>query len=314
MRIAVLIPCYNEEHTIGAVIDDFRRELPEAVIYVYDNNSSDRTYDIAIEHGAVVKKEPKQGKGNVIRAMFRDINADCYVMVDGDHTYPADTVHQLIGPIIRREASMVIGDRLSNGTYGSENKRRFHNLGNSLVKRTINFLYKSDLEDIMTGYRAFDKVFVKSMPVMSPGFEIETEMTIHALDKRLPIKEVPIRYRDRPDGSESKLSTLSDGLKVLGKIFTLFKEYRPMMFFSAWSVLLLLCGLATGLPVVGEFFATGYITKIPSAILAVGLVILSMLSFASGLILDTVASTHKKQYELELNRMFDLSGGFKGDQ
>ncbi|SDK14422.1 glycosyltransferase family 2 protein [Sediminibacillus albus] len=314
MKIAILIPCYNEEQTIGAVIDDFCHELPEATIYVYDNNSEDDTYEVAKQHGAVVKREARQGKGNVVRSMFRDIDADCYIMVDGDHTYPAEMVHDLIAPIMRREASMVIGDRLSNGTYGNENKRRFHSIGNYLVKSTINFLYKSQLEDIMTGYRAFDKLFVKSMPVMSPGFEIETEMTVHALDKRLPIKEVPIAYRDRPEGSESKLSTLSDGCKVMYKIFTLFKEYRPMIFFTVWSAFLLLVGLAAGLPVIFEYFATGFITKIPSAILAVGLVILSMLCFASGLILDTVASTHKKQYELELNRMIDIPGGYKSDQ
>jgi glycosyltransferase involved in cell wall biosynthesis len=305
MKIAVLIPCYNEEKTIGKVISDFRRELPEADIYVYDNNSSDRTSLIAAEHGAIVRKEFRQGKGNVVRSMFREIDADIYVMVDGDDTYPAEFVHQLIEPIKRGEANMVIGDRLSNGTYFQENKRPFHNFGNNLVKNLINLLYKSDIKDIMTGYRAFDKLFVKSMPVMSPGFEIETEMSIHALDKKFLIKEVPIDYRDRPEGSESKLNTFSDGWKVLKMIFTLFKDYKPFLFFSLWALLFFILGLAVGIPVVVEFIQTKFITRVPSAILAVGLMIFALLSFACGLILDTVAAAHRKQYELELNRIYE---------
>ncbi|MFB5661960.1 glycosyltransferase family 2 protein [Alteribacillus sp. HJP-4] len=308
MEIAVLIPCYNEEQTIGQVIKDFQKELPQATIYVYDNNSADNTSKVASQNGAVVRMETRQGKGNVVRSMFRDIEADCYVMVDGDLTYPASFVHQLIEPIQNGSANMVIGDRLSNGTYTEENKRKFHNLGNSMVKGCINFLYKSDLKDIMTGYRAFDRLFVKSMPVMSPGFEIETEMSIHALDKRLTIREIAIDYKDRPQGSESKLNTFSDGLKVLNKIFTLFKEYKPMMFFSVWSSLFMIVGLAVGIPVITEFIATDFITKIPSAILAVGLIILSVLLFICGLILDTVASSHKKQYEIELNRISKETG------
>ncbi|SFF77245.1 Glycosyltransferase, catalytic subunit of cellulose synthase and poly-beta-1,6-N-acetylglucosamine synthase [Halobacillus alkaliphilus] len=303
MRIAVLLPCYNEEQTIGAVIEDFRKELPDADIYVYDNNSKDRTSEVAREHGAIVKKEFRQGKGHVVRSMFRDIDADYYVMADGDRTYPARFVHQLLEPLKNQEANIVIGDRLSNGTYVEENKRKFHNLGNNMVRGLINFLYKSDLKDIMTGYRAFDRLFVKSMPVMSPGFEIETEMTIHTLDKRFMIKEIPIEYKDRPEGSESKLNTLSDGYKVLNKIFTLFKEYKPMLFFSFWSILFLVFGLIAGVPVIVEFWETGFIDKIPSAILAVGLVILSVLSFACGLILDTVAANFKKQFEWELNKI-----------
>ncbi|MFZ0370189.1 MAG: glycosyltransferase family 2 protein [Halobacillus sp.] len=303
MRIAVLLPCYNEEQTIGAVIEDFRKELPDADIYVYDNNSKDRTSEVAREHGAIVKKEFRQGKGHVVRSMFRDIDADYYVMADGDRTYPARFVHQLLEPLKNQEANIVIGDRLSNGTYVEENKRKFHNLGNNMVRGLINFLYKSDLKDIMTGYRAFDRLFVKSMPVMSPGFEIETEMTIHTLDKRFMIKEIPIEYKDRPEGSESKLNTLSDGYKVLNKIFTLFKEYKPMLFFSFWSILFLVFGLIAGVPVIIEFWETGFIDKIPSAILAVGLVILSVLSFACGLILDTVAANFKKQFEWELNKI-----------
>lgn len=312
MDIAVLIPCYNEELTIGKVIDDFKRELPEATIYVYDNNSKDRTSEIALEHGAIVRRETRQGKGNVVRSMFRDIEADCYIMVDGDDTYPAEFVHSLIEPVRNGEANMVIGDRLSNGTYFDENKRAFHNFGNNLVKGLINFLYKSNITDIMTGYRAFDRFFVKSMPVMSPGFEIETEMSIHALDNKFLLKEVPIDYRDRPEGSESKLNTFSDGMKVLKMIGTLFKDYKPLLFFSLWSLILLVLGLAVGTPVIIEFIQTHYITKVPSAILAVGFVTLAMLSFASGLILDTVASVHRKQYELELNRIKESIGGVSG--
>ncbi|MDY0941896.1 MULTISPECIES: glycosyltransferase family 2 protein [Priestia] len=305
MKVAVLIPCYNEEVTIGKVIDDFKRELPSADIYVYDNNSKDRTSEIALEHGAIVKKEFKQGKGNVVRSMFQEIDADCYVMVDGDDTYPAEFVHQLIEPIRNREANMVIGDRLSNGTYFEENKRAFHNFGNNLVRSLINRLYKSNIRDIMTGYRAYDKLFVKSIPVMSPGFEVETEMSLHALDKRFHLKEIAIDYRDRPEGSESKLNTFSDGFKVLRMIFTLFKEYKPLQFFSIWTVLFIVAGLAVGAPVLYEFFDTGFITKVPSSILATGLMVLGVLSFVCGLILDTIASLNRKQYELELNKKIE---------
>jgi len=305
MKVAVLIPCYNEEVTIGKVIDDFKRELPSADIYVYDNNSKDRTSEIALEHGAIVKKEFKQGKGNVVRSMFQEIDADCYVMVDGDDTYPAEFVHQLIEPIRNREANMVIGDRLSNGTYLEENKRAFHNFGNNLVRSLINGLYKSNIKDIMTGYRAYDKLFVKSIPVMSPGFEIEIEMSLHALDKRFRLKEIAIDYRDRPEGSESKLNTFSDGFKVLRMIFTLFKEYKPLQFFSIWTVLFIVAGLAVGAPVLYEFFDTGFITKVPSSILATGLMVLGVLSFVCGLILDTIASLNRKQYELELNKKIE---------
>lgn len=303
MEIAILVPCYNEELTIGNVIDDFKRELPHAKIYVYDNNSSDRTSEVAREHGAIVRFEPRQGKGNVVRSMFRDIEADYYVMVDGDDTYPAEFVHDILAPVQKGEANLVIGDRLSNGTYFDENKRQFHGFGNNLVKGLINKLYKSNITDIMTGYRGFDRLFVKSMPVTSPGFEIETEMSIHALDNRFLIKEVPIDYRDRPEGSESKLNTISDGAKVLRMIFTLFKDYKPMLFFSVWAALFLILGLAVGTPVVMEYVQTSFITKVPSAILAVGFVLLAMLSFACGLILDTVAGTHRKNYELQLNRI-----------
>jgi glycosyltransferase involved in cell wall biosynthesis len=304
MKIAVLLPCYNEEKTIGKVIQDFQRELPEAEIYVYDNNSKDRTAEIALKNGAIVRKESLQGKGNVVRSMFREIDADYYIMADGDDTYPAEYVHKILEPLKSGQANMVIGDRLSNKTYYTHNKRNFHNFGNELVRGLINKLYKSQISDIMTGYRGFDYFFVKSMPVLSPGFEIETEMSIHALDNRFKVKEVAIDYRDRPEGSVSKLNTFSDGYKVLKMIFILFKDYKPFLFFGIWAAIFLLLGLMVGFPVIYEFVKTQYITKVPSAILAVGLVILSMLSFACGLILDTVASVHRKQYELELNGIY----------
>ena len=303
MKIAILIPCYNEELTIEKVIKDFRKELPESVIYVYDNNSKDKTYEVALKNGAIVKKEFRQGKGNVVRSMFMDIDADCYIMVDGDDTYPAEFVHSLIKPILNQEANMVIGDRLSNGTYKNENKRAFHNLGNLIVRVLINKLFSSDINDIMTGYRGFDKEFVKSMPILSEGFEIETEMSIHALDKKFLIKEIPIDYRDRPDGSFSKLNTINDGIKVIRTIFTLFKDYKPMLFFTFWSLLFLVLGLAVGTPVIYEFIETSIITKLPSAVLAVGLVILSTLSFSCALILDTVVKQNKRLYELHLNEI-----------
>jgi glycosyltransferase involved in cell wall biosynthesis len=303
VKVAVLIPCYNEEQTVGKVIDDFKSQLPGCEVYVYDNNSKDKTSEIAVQHGAIVKKEYRQGKGNVVRSMFRDIDADCYVMADGDDTYPAEFVHKLIEPVAKGEANMVIGDRLSNGSYKSENKRAFHNLGNDMVRNLINKLFRSNIRDIMTGYRAFDREFVKSIPVLSPGFEIETEMTIHALDKKFLIKEIPIDYRDRPDGSFSKLNTFRDGLKVLKTIFMLFKDYKPLRFFGIASLIFLVLGLAAGLPVIIEFVRTSYIRKVPSAILAVGLVILSTLSFAMGIILDTIVKQHRQMYELILNQL-----------
>lgn len=303
MKIAVLLPCYNEELTIGKVVQDFRKELPDAAIYVYDNNSNDKTTEVALANGAIVRQEPRQGKGNVVRSMFRDIDADVYVMADGDDTYPAEFVHDIIRPVVNGEANLVIGDRLSNGTYFNENKRQFHGFGNTLVKNLINRLYKSNINDIMTGYRAFDRLFVKSLPVTSPGFEIETEMSIHALDNKFLIKEVAIDYRDRPEGSESKLNTIQDGIKVLRMIFTLFKDYKPFLFFTSWAAIFLILGLIAGVPVIIEYVQTAFVTRVPSAILAVGFVMLSMLAFACGLILDTVAGTHRKQFELELNRI-----------
>lgn len=303
-KIAVLIPCYNEEATISTVIADFRRELPEAEIYVYDNNSTDTTYELAVACGAIVKKEPRQGKGNVIRQMFFDINADYYLMVDGDDTYPAEAVHGLLDKLRSGEADMVIGDRLSNGTYFDENKRPFHDFGNNLVKNTITRLYKTKIRDVMTGYRGFNRIFVKSFPIMSSGFQIETELTIHALDKKFKLVELPIDYRDRPEGSESKLNTFSDGFKVIMMIVKMWKDYKPLMFFGIWTFFFFVFGLFAGVPVIREYMLTHFITRVPSAILSTGLMILALLSLVTGLILDTVVTNAKKEYELNLYHVY----------
>jgi len=302
-KIAVLIPCYNEELTIAKVINDFKKELPEAKIYVYDNNSKDKTSEIAEQNGAIVRKELRQGKGNVIRSMFREIDSDIYIMIDGDDTYPAEFVHDLIEPIKKNEADMVIGDRHSNGTYKEENNRPFHDFGNNLVKNLINRFFKANLKDIMSGYRVFNKKFVKSIPINSNGFEIETEMTLHALDKRFLLKEIPIEYRDRPEGSFSKLNTFSDGYRVLKTIFWVFKDYKPLTFFSILSALFFIFSLIIGTPVIIEFINTSLVTKIPSAILAVGLMLISIISLFSGFILDTVVKQHRESFELYLNRL-----------
>ena len=301
-KIAVLIPCYNEELTIEKVIKDFRKELPEADIYVYNNNSKDRTKEIAIKNGAIVVDEYKQGKGNVVRSQFRDIEADIYVMVDGDDTYPAEFVHQLIEPVRNGQADMTIGDRLSNGTYQKENKRPFHEFGNNLVKKAINVLFDTKLKDIMTGYRVFNKRFVKNMPVLSPKFEIETEMSLYALDKKYIIKEIPIVYRDRPEGSSSKLNTVGDGIKVVKTIARMFKDYKPFKFFGLIALILFIIGLAIGIPVLVEFFKTAYITKVPSAILATGFMGLAAVSLQCWIVLDTITRQHKEDYELNLLR------------
>ena len=301
-KIAVLIPCYNEELTIEKVIKDFRKELPEADIYVYNNNSKDKTKEIAIKNGAIVVDEYKQGKGNVVRSQFRDIEADIYVMVDGDDTYPAEFVHQLIEPVRNGQADMTIGDRLSNGTYQKENKRPFYEFGNNLVKKAINVLFDTKLKDIMTGYRVFNKRFVKNMPVLSPKFEIETEMSLYALDKKYIIKEIPIVYRDRPEGSSSKLNTVGDGIKVVKTIARMFKDYKPFKFFGLIALILFIIGLAIGIPVLVEFFKTAYITKVPSAILATGFMGLAAVSLQCGIVLDTITRQHKEDYELNLLR------------
>ena len=304
-KIAVIIPCFNEAPTIGKVVDDFHRELPEATVYVYDNNSTDGTAEIARAHGAAVRREPRQGKGNVCRQMFRDIDAACYIMVDGDDTYPAEAAGDLIAPLAADEADMTVGDRISNGAYGKENERPFHNFGNNLVRRLIKVIYGYAFEDVMTGYRAFTRAFVKTMPVMSGGFQIETEISIWAVDRRWRVADVPIDYRDRPEGSESKLSTFSDGMLVLAAIASLFRDYRPMAFFGWLGLALAVVGLCFGLPVVAEYLGTGYVAKLPSAVLAVALMIVAALSWTAGLILDTVAKSHRRQWEMSVYRVME---------
>ena len=301
-KIAVLIPCYNEEITIEKVIKDFKKELPDADIYVYDNNSKDKTVEIAKKAGAIVRFENRQGKGNVVRTMFREIDADIYVMVDGDDTYPAEFVHQLIEPVRNNEVDMAIGDRLSNGTYQQEIKKNFHEFGNNLVRGSINLLFNNNLKDIMTGYRVFNKMFVKNMPVMSPKFELETEMTLFALDKKFRIKEIPIVFRERPDGSESKINTFSDGFKVIKTIIKMFRDHKPLKFFSIIFAILFIIGLIVGIPVIVEFYKTGYITKMPSAVLATGVITLAVISEQCGLILHTIVKQHREDYELNLLR------------
>lgn len=299
-KIAVLIPCYNEAKTVAKVVKDYKEVLPEADIYVYDNNSSDGTDKIAKKAGAIVRYEYRQGKGNVIRSMFRDIDADCYLMIDGDDTYPAENAREMCELILEEKADMVIGDRLSS-TYFTENKRPFHNLGNKMVRFLINKLFKNDVKDIMTGYRAFSFEFVKSFPVLSKGFEIETEMTIHAVDKNFKLVEVPVTYRDRPEGSESKLNTYSDGFKVLKTIATLFKEYKPAAFFNIISILFLLIALVLGIPVVVEYFKIGLVPRFPTLIAAGIALVISLLLCMTGIILQVIAKKHRQLYELYLN-------------
>lgn len=298
-KIAVLIPCYNESKTIEKVVKDYKKVLPEADIYVYDNNSTDGTDKIAKKAGAIVCYEYKQGKGNVIRSMFKDIDADCYLMIDGDDTYPKENAREMCDLILSKKADMVIGDRLSS-TYFQENKRPFHNFGNKLVRRLINTLFKSNVRDIMTGYRAFSYEFVKTFPVISKGFEIETEMTIHALDKNFLLKEIPVEYRDRPAGSISKLSTYSDGFKVLKTIARLFKEYKPTIFFSIVSLLFLIISLCFGIPVFVEYFKTGLVPRYPTLIFSGFMLMISILMFICGIILEVVVKKHRQLFELIL--------------
>ena len=298
-KIAVLIPCYNEGMTIEKVIKDYKKVLPEADIYVYDNNSVDGTDKIAKKSGAIVKYEYKQGKGNVIRSMFKDIDADCYLMIDGDDTYPAENAREMCDYILNGQADMVIGDRLSS-TYFTENKRPFHNLGNKLVRGLINTLFKSNVRDIMTGYRAFSYEFVKTFPVLSKGFEIETEMTIHSLDKNFLLKEIPVTYRDRPKGSVSKLNTYSDGLKVLKTIGRLFKEYKPYIFFGLISLLFLIISLIFGIPVFAEYFKTGLVPRFPTLIFSGFMLMVSLLMLICGIILEVVVKKHRQLFELFL--------------
>ena len=301
-RIAVLIPCYNESKTIEKVVTDFRRVLPEAVIYVYDNNSSDGTAEIAARAGAVVRRERMQGKGNVIRRMFREIDADCYIMADGDDTYPAENAPELVRLVLEEQADMVVGDRLSS-TYFTENKRPFHNFGNSIVRASINLLFRSEIKDIMTGYRAFSYAFVKTYPVLSKGFEIETDMSIHAVTRNMLVRNVVIDYRDRPDGSVSKLNTYSDGAKVLLTIARLFKNYKPFAFFGIIALVLTLLSAAFMIPVLAEFFATGLVPRFPTLIVCGITLLAALLMFISGLILSTLQEKDKRDFEFQLQQV-----------
>lgn len=298
--IAVLIPCYNESKTIEKVVKDYREALPEADIYVYDNNSTDGTDELARNAGAIVRYEYHQGKGNVIRTMFRDIDADCYLMIDGDDTYPAECAREMVDLVLSKGADMVIGDRLSS-TYFEENKRPFHNFGNTLVRSSVNGFFGGNITDIMTGYRAFSPLFVKSFPVISKGFEIETEMSIFALDKNMHLETIPVTYRDRPEGSVSKLNTYSDGFKVLTTILKLYKDYRPMHFFGIISLILFVVGLALFIPVFGEYLAIGLVPRFPTLFVSICFMILAALSLVCGLILDTVAKSNRKDFEIKLN-------------
>lgn len=299
-KIAVLIPCYNEEKTIKKVVEDFKKELPQADIYVYDNNSKDKTKDIAKKAGAIVIPEYRQGKGNVVRSMFRDIEADCYLMVDGDDTYPAKHAKEMVELVLEKKADMVIGDRLSS-TYFQENKRPFHNFGNKIVRFLINKLFNNKIKDIMTGYRSFSYEFVKTFPVLSKNFEIETEMTIHAVDKNFLLVEIPIDYKDRPEGSVSKLNTYKDGIKVMKTIATLFKEYRPALFFNLVALLFLVLASILGVPILIEYFETGLVPKFPSLIVSGLFITISLLMIMTGLILQVTVKKHNQMYELLLN-------------
>lgn len=298
-KIAVLIPCYNEAKTIEKVVKDYKAVLPNASIYVYDNNSSDGTDKIAKKAGAIVKYEYRQGKGNVIRSMFKDIDADCYLMIDGDDTYPKENAVEMCNYILEGKADMVIGDRLSS-TYFTENKRPFHNFGNKLVRCLINTLFKSNVKDIMTGYRAFSYEFVKTFPVLSKGFEIETEMTIHALDKNFLLKEIPVGYRDRPTGSVSKLNTYRDGFRVLKTIARLFKEYKPMFFFGIISSIFFIISLIFGIPVFIDYFKTGLVPRFPTLIFSLFMLIISSLMLVCGIILEVVVKKHRQLFEFVL--------------
>ncbi len=301
-KIAVLIPCYNEAQTIEKVVADWKKELPEAVIYVYDNNSSDDTAKIAERAGAVVRYEHMQGKGNVIRRMFRDIDAEAYIMVDGDDTYPAEYGRKMVDEVLKKNMDMVVGDRLSS-TYFEENKRPFHNFGNSLVRSSINRLFHTDIRDIMTGYRAFSYLFVKSFPVLSQGFEIETEMTIHAVHNNMAVSNVVIDYRDRPEGSESKLNTYTDGAKVLRTIFRLYKNYKPMGFFTMLAGFLLLISAILFLPILVNYLQTGLVPNFPTLIVSGFVALTAILSFFAGMILSTIVEKERQEYEFRLQVM-----------
>lgn len=300
-RIAVLIPCFNEERTIGKVVTDFKKTLPDAAVYVYDNNSNDRTAAVARDAGAIVRKETLQGKGNVIRRMFREVDAECYIMADGDDTYPAEAAIEMVKWILEGQADMVVGDRLSS-TYFDENKRHFHNFGNALVRKSINKLFKSNIRDIMTGYRAFSYQFVKTFPVLSKGFEIETEMSIHAIDKNMNVANVVVEYRNRPDGSSSKLNTFSDGAKVIRTIVSLFETYKPRAFFSGIALVLLLLAAVFFIPIFINYRKTGLVPNYPTLIVCGFTVIAGLQSFFSGIILHTLRKKDRQDFEKDLIR------------
>lgn len=301
-KIAVLIPCYNEAKTVEKVVTDFKQALPEAVIYVYDNNSTDGTAELAEKAGAVVRHEYRQGKGNVVRRMFREIDAECYIMTDGDDTYPAEFAPSMVEKVLGHQADMVVGDRLSS-TYYQENKRPFHNFGNALVKKSINLLFRNNIKDMMTGYRAFSYEFVKTFPVLSGGFEIETEMSIHAVDKNLHIENEVIEYRDRPEGSESKLNTYSDGIKVLMTIFRLFRQYKPLAFFSIVAALLIVIAAILFIPVFITYLQTGEVPRMPTLVVSGFMTMAAIQAFFGGLILNVIAGNNRRDFEYRLQQI-----------
>ena len=304
-RIAVLIPCYNEEKTVEKVVMDFKKSLPDATIYVYDNNSTDKTAELAEKAGAIVRHEYVQGKGNVIRRMFRDINADCYIMTDGDDTYPAEYASQMADLVLEKNVDMVVGDRLSS-TYFSENKRPFHNFGNTLVRKSITFLFHNEIKDIMTGYRAFSYEFVKTFPILSEGFEIETEMSIHAVDKNMYVENLVIDYRDRPEGSESKLNTYSDGFQVIWTIIKMYRTYKPLGFFGIIASILAALSIVFIIPVLKTFFITGEVPKYPTLIVCGFTMIAAIQSFFAGLQLHTIVIQKRQDFELNLQNVRTL--------
>lgn len=301
-KIAVLIPCYNEEQTVEKVVRDVRKALPEAVVYVYDNNSTDRTAELAKAAGAVVRQEYKQGKGNVIRRMFREIDAECYLMLDGDDTYPLNCAGEMVDRVLGHNADMVVGDRLSS-TYFTENKRPFHNFGNSFMRWGINRLFGSGIMDIMTGYRAFSYEFVKTFPVVSKGFEIETEMTIHAVNYNMQVENVVVEFRDRPEGSVSKLNTYRDGMKVIRKMLQMYKNYRPLRFFSLLCLALFAAALVLMIPIFGEYISTGMVPRFPTLIVCGFMALAGVQSFFAGMILEVIAAKDRRDFEHRLTRI-----------
>jgi glycosyltransferase involved in cell wall biosynthesis len=311
-KIAVLIPCFNEEQTIGKVVRDVKEALPEASVYVYDNNSTDRTAEEAAAAGACIRREPRQGKGNVIRRMFREVDAQCYLMIDGDDTYPLDCAGEMVDKVLEQKADMVVGDRLSS-TYFTENKRPFHNFGNSLMRSGINGLFHTDIKDIMTGYRAFSYEFVKTFPVFSKGFEIETEMTIHAVNYNMQVENVVVEYRDRPEGSVSKLNTYSDGMRVIRKMLQLYRNYRPLHFFGALCALLMILALLFMVPIFREYLQTGLVPRFPTLIVCGFMVLAGIQSFFAGMILEVMAAKDKRDFEYRLAKINAEKRGKAGE-